>query len=395
MEKPLTPALSILTAITGAAIMVGSVLAAALAFILPQAVEDAMTMILTSLSIVGFLLGLGLLWAGWPARQRLPSPLAYARQGWAVCLILIIGFAGVALLTPEEWHQRPIFAPLHLGLAALPAFLWLNLITLAAGRYRALTFRELIAAIGSGATSIAMALPVEIIGFVISAIGVALVALLLPGGAAEINRMGALVEQWRLVPPTDMEQMLEAIASPLVLVMLFLVFVVIAPLVEEVGKTLVMGVMGFWHRPGLTQAFLWGAACGLGFAIVESITNGANGLGEVGGWLGGMSIRALASAMHMLTSGIIGLGWGFFWRKRRWMLPLAYGIAMLFHALWNLNAVMSIGGMVIGTASSSLGFIFAAIGMGLTIMLALFAPLALIGIPAVLRAREAESTPSA
>ncbi len=350
-----------------------------------------MAMIVTSLSLVGFLLGLGLLWGGWSAQQRLPSPQAYVRWGWVVCLLLIIVFAGVALLTPEEWQQRSIFAPLHLGLAALPAFLWLNLITLAAGRYRAVTFRELIVAIGSGATSIAMALPVEIVGFVISAIGVAIVALLLPGGAAEINRMGALVEQWRLVPPTDMQQILEAIASPIVLVMLFLVFVIIAPLVEEVGKTLVMSLMGFWHRPGLTQAFLWGAACGLGFAIIENVTNGASGLGERWGWLGGMGMRAFATAMHMLTSGIIGLGWGFFWRKRRWMLPLAYGIAMLFHALWNLNAVMSIGGMAIGTASSSLGLLFTAIGMGLTIMLAFFAPLALIGIPVLLRSYETKA----
>lgn len=391
MEKPFPQVLLILTAITGAAIMVGSLLGAILVFILPQAVGDAMAMVLTSLSLVGFLLGLGLLWVGWPTRQRLPSPQAYIRWGWAVCLLLIAILAGIALLTPEEWQQRPIFAPLHLGLAALPAFLWLNLVTLAAGRYRALTFRELIAAMSSGAASIAMALPLEIVGFVISAIGVALVALLLPGGLAEINRMGALVEQWRLMPPTDMEQILKAIASPIVLVMLFLVFVIIAPLVEEVAKTLVMSVLGFWRRPGLTQAFLWGAACGLGFAIVESITNGANGLGEVWGWLGGMGMRALAAAMHMLTSGIIGLGWGFFWRKRRWALLLAYGIAMLFHALWNLNAVMSIGGMAIGTANSPLGLIFAAIGMGLTILLALFAPLALIGIPVLLRSHETKA----
>lgn len=391
MLKPIPQALWSIIAITGVVIMAGSMLGVALIFILPQAVEDAMATILMSLSLVGCMLGLGLLWVGWPARQHLPSPQVYTRWGWAACLLLIVIFAGVAVLTPENWHQRPIFAPLHLGLAALPAFLWLNLITLAAGRYRALTFRELIAALSSGAASVAMALPIEIVGFVISAIVVALVALLLPGGAAEISRMGTLVEQWRLVPPTDMEQIVEAIASPIVLVMLFLVFVIIAPLVEEVAKTLVMGVMGFWRRPGLTQAFLWGAACGLGFAIIENITNGAGGLGEVEGWLGGMGMRAFAAAMHMLTSGIIGLGWGFFWRKRRWMLPLAYGIAMLFHALWNLNAVMSIGGMAIGTASASLGLILAAIGMGLTIILALFAPLALIGIPVLLRSYETKA----
>lgn len=391
MKKPLPQALWIITAVTGAVITIGSILGAVLIFVLPQAADDTLALILMSLSFVGFLLGLGLLWAGWSGWQRLPSPQIYTRWGWAVCLLLIIILVGVAFLTPEEWQQRPIFAPFHLGLAALPAFLVLALTVLTAGRYRALTFRELIAALSGGATSIMMALPVEIIGFAISAIVVALVTLMLPGGIEEINRMGAMIEKWRLMPPTNTEQMMEAIASPVVLVMLFLVFVIIAPVVEEIGKTLVMGVMGFWHRPGLTQAFIWGATCGLGFAIVESVTNGASSLGEVWGWLGGMGARALAAAMHMLTSGIIGLGWGFFWRKRRWILPLAYGTAILFHSLWNLNTVMSISGTAIGTVTSPIGFIVAALGMGLMIILALFAPAALIGIPVLLRAYESRT----
>ncbi len=391
MEKPLPQALWIITALAGAAIIAISILGAALIFILPQVTGDALAVILTGLSLAGFLLGLGLLWAGWAGRRRLPSPKVYARWGWAVCLFWIAVLVSIALLTPEDWHQRPLFGPLHLGLAALPALLLLSLMTLTAGRYRAPTLRELVATISGGASAVIVALPLEIIGLVFSAALVVLVALVLPGGTVEINRMSAMVEQWMLTPPTHMEQMLEMVASPVVLVMLFLVFAVIAPVVEEVGKTLVMGVMGFWRRPGLTQAFVWGAACGLGFAVVESITNGAAGLGEVWGWLGGMGARALAAAMHMLTSGIVGLGWGFFWRKRRWALPLAYAIAILFHGLWNLNAVMSIGGAAIGTVTSPIGFIIAALGMGLMIILALFAPLALIGIPVLLRAHESES----
>ena len=56
MEKPFPQALSILTTITGAAIMVGSLLGVILVLMLPQAVGEAMAMILTSLSFVGFLL---------------------------------------------------------------------------------------------------------------------------------------------------------------------------------------------------------------------------------------------------------------------------------------------------------------------------------------------------
>lgn len=392
MEKPLPQVLWIIAVVTGIALIIGSVLSAVLIFVLPPATKDVLMVILPGLSLIGLLLGLGLVWAGWSGWQLLPAPTVYIRWGWAICLILILLLVGIAVLIPAEWHQRPIFSLLHLGLAAIPAFLLLTLVVWTAGRYRALTYRELIAAMSGGAASIAMALPIEIIGFAISVVAIVLVALVLPGGVAEINRIGALAEQWTSMPPTDMEQIVEALASPVVLVLLFLVLVVIAPTAEEVGKTLVMGMMGFWHRPGLTKAFVWGAACGLGFGIVESVTNGANGLGELWGWLGGMGARALAVAMHMLTSGIVGLGWGFFWRKRRWVLPVAYGIAILFHALWNLNAVMTIGGTAIGTASDSLGFIVAVIGMGLMVILALFAPFALIGIPVLLRAHETESS---
>jgi hypothetical protein len=391
MKKPLPHMLWTTTAVAGAILILGSLLSTALIFVLPQTVEATMATVLMSLSLAGLLFGLGLLWAGWSGQRRLPVPQVYTRWGWVVCLLLIMILAGVAALTPDEWHQRPIFAPLHLGLAALPALFLLTLITLTAGRYRALTFRELVAAISGGAVAVVMALPVEIVGLVVGASVVVLIALVLPGGAAEINRIIALVEQWRLMPPADMGQMLEPIASPIILVMLFLVFVVIAPVVEEIVKTLVMSVMGFWHRPGLTQAFLWGAACGLGFAIIESITNGASGLGERWGWLGGMGTRAFATAMHMLTSGIVGLGWGFFWRKRRWVLPLAYIVAILFHAMWNLNAVLSIGGTGIGISTSPIGFVIAALGMGLIFILALFAPIALIGIPVVLRAYETKA----
>jgi len=388
MEKPLPQAIWIITAVTGTAILIGSILSVVLIFILPPATEDILAVVLPGLSLISFLLGLGLIWAGWSGAKRLPAPTIYTRWGWTVCLVLIIILVGIAILTPDDWHQRPIFALLHLGMAAIPAFLLFTLMTLTVGRYRALTFRRLIAAMSGGAASVALALPIEIIGLVISIIMVALVILVVPGGIEEINRISALAQQWMSMPPTDMEQILEVIASPVVLMMLFLVLVIVAPVAEEIVKTLVISVMGFWHRPGLTQAFLWGAACGLGFAIVESVTNGANGLGERWGWLGGMGARALAAAMHMLTSGIVGLGWGFFWRKRRWVLPLAYGIAMLFHALWNFNAVVSIGGTAIGTVSSSLGFVISAIGMGLMVVLALFAPFALISIPVLLRSYE-------
>lgn len=381
----------IITALTGGLAIAGSLLSMLLVFSIPQIKGNVVTVILIGVGLIGLLLGIGLLATGLTGRKHWPSPKIYTKWGWAACLALLAGFTVVAVLTPAEWHNRPIFAPLHLGLAALPACLLLSLMTLTAGRYRALTLRELVITISGSAATTLLAIPLEVIGFAICAIFVSLVAFLLPGGQAEISRIMAMVERWSVMPPTDIEEMLSIVASPVILVVLALTFAIVAPLTEEFGKTLVMGVMGIWRRPGLTTSFLWGAACGFGFAVVESVSNGASGLGEVRGWLGGMGARAAATSMHMLASGIVGLGWGLFWRKRRWALPLTYVIAVLFHGLWNLNAVAAIGGAAIGTAASPVGFVIAIIGMGLMMILALFAPLALISLPVLLRAHETES----
>ncbi|HQE91994.1 MAG TPA: PrsW family glutamic-type intramembrane protease [Anaerolineae bacterium] len=389
--KPSSPQwLWIVTAITGGGAIVVSLLSMLSVWVIPQVENNATTVILIAVGLVGLLLGMGLLATGLSGRKSSPSPKIYVQWGWAIGLALLVGLVIVAVLTPAEWHNRPIFAPLHLGLAALPAFLLLSLMTLTAGRDHTLTLRELIATMSGGAASTLMAIPVEVIGLVLCAVLVALVAFLLPGGRATIDALIAMAERWRTLPPTNIEEVFSTIASPVILVVMVLTLAIVAPLTEELGKTLVMGIMGIWRHPGLTTSFLWGAACGLGFTIVESITNGAGGLGEVTSWLGGMGARAAATGMHMLTSGIVGLGWGFFWRKRRWALPLAYLMAVLFHGLWNLAAIATMGGAAIGIATAPVGFIITAIGIGIMVILALCAPLVLIGTPVVLRSYESK-----
>lgn len=389
-EKPRPQWLWIIAALTGGLAITGSLLVILLAFIIPRVKDTVLAVILIGAGLVGLLLGMGLLITGLTGRKQWTSPQIYAKWGWAIWLALLAGFVTIALLTPAEWHNRPILAPLHLGLAAFPAFLLLSLMTLTAGRYRTLTLRELIATMSGGAAATFLAIPVEIVGFIICAILVGFVTLLLPGGEAEISQLIGTFEQWSIAPPTGIEETLSQIASPVILGVIALTFTVVAPLIEEFVKTLVMGIMGIWRRPGLTTAFLWGAACGLGFTVIEGISNGAGSLGEVMGWLGGMGARAAATSMHMLTGGIVGLGWGFFWRKRRWALPLAYIAAILFHGLWNLNAVAAIGGAAIGASASPVGFVIALAGIGLMFILALCAPLALLSIPVLLRAHETE-----
>jgi hypothetical protein len=125
----------------------------------------------------------------------------------------------------------------------------------------------------------------------------------------------------------------------------------------------------------------------LGFAWFEGISNGALALGESVGWAGSVGVRFFATAMHALTSAVIGLGWAAYWRGRRWALLGAYALAVLFHGAWNLNVILSLAGAGLGDAPP-LGTVLAVVGMGVQGGLILVALGALFGIPAVLRRRE-------
>ena len=125
---------------------------------------------------------------------------------------------------------------------------------------------------------------------------------------------------------------------------LFVQFAVIAPLVEEIAKPLV--VLPLVRNLNKREAFSIGALAGAGFAALENIVYGTAGLSI---WAGILIVRALGSALHPLGSGLVTLGWrdvirgdknaGKNWWKR-------YGIAVAIHAVWNGGSllVITLGG---------------------------------------------------
>jgi hypothetical protein len=365
-----------------------------LALLLPSIQGDPLTVMLTGVGLLSLSLGVGLTWAGLSGYYELPSPKFYSVGGLGVLLLLTAGVLGLALLIPPARQLSALFAPLHLAVIAFPGLFLLLLITWAAGREAALTLRQLMVTLTGGALTIIVALPVELIGFVVSVFIVAMVAVFVPGGEAELTRLMTLLEGWADVPPTDIDEVLNLLASPIVLSVLGLTLAVVTPLIEELGKTLILGAMGAFEQAGLTRAFVWGAACGIGFAILEGVTNGVMGLGETGGWLSGVGSRAMATVMHAITSGLIGLGWGITWRRRRsgwWALPLTYGGAVIIHGLWNFSTLLTIGGAGLGLGSTAAtpGLMLSAAGILIIGGLMLLAALALIGLPLWLRRYEA------
>jgi RsiW-degrading membrane proteinase PrsW (M82 family) len=119
--------------------------------------------------------------------------------------------------------------------------------------------------------------------------------------------------------------------------MLFIGLGLIVPLVEEAVKSLVPALAGAGQKPAVARLFLWGVASGAGFAVVEGMLNAGLGTQE---WASVALLRIGSSAMHCLTAGLTGWGWGKAWAQRRWLhLLLAYALAVATHGLWNSISV--------------------------------------------------------
>ncbi len=334
-------------------------------------------------------------WRGEAHRRFAPRhPWLWLGLPVGLAMLLLLGVSFMALINSGLSFEGLWFAPFHMALIVIPAlFILLGCIFLS-GRAAAPTWRELGLTLGSGALSTLLALPLEGLGLLISGGGILLLVWLLPGGQEEIQRLLTLVEELQHLSPEMLnpQTATSLLTSPVVLGallgMLGLMFAVVAPLVEELAKTLVVGALGFVKRPGLLTSFLWGVACGIGFAMVEGITNGGMGLeqGGAGSWVAGVGARVLSTTMHALSSGLVGLGWGYFWQGRRWVLPLSYLGALLFHGMWNLSVVLMVAGAGFILKSWLLaGVVFILGGLTLLGTLVVAAPLSLFAIPLIWR----------
>lgn len=368
----------------GLGLLVLGLASVSVTFALPEAFGAA-GVIVAGFGLIAATLGISLGVAGLRGWRNAPSMRFYSRWTWAVLLLGSIVTAISGSLMPVQLQGHALFAPFHFLMITLPGLLLLSVVTLLIGRESALSIRRTVLALASGASGVVLAIPVEVIGLMLSGMLSVAVAMVFPGGSAEVDRLLTLVQGWTVRPPTSEAEILGVVTSPVVLLALTLTLSVVTPLVEELSKTLLLGLFGMWVKPIAPVAFLWGAACGLGFAWLEGVSNGAVGLGGVGGWLGSVGVRLFATAMHVLTSGLLGLGWGWFWRGRRWALPITYGVAVIFHGLWNLNVIVSVGGLGLAASSPATGGMLVTLGVVVQLALVLLATTALIVIPLALR----------
>jgi len=127
------------------------------------------------------------------------------------------------------------------------------------------------------------------------------------------------------------------ISQPGVALTIFLYIAVLIPLVEELFKPMVIWfVLGRKLQP--LEGFLIGATAGAGYALFENLTIGATA--DI--WTFVMITRLGTTAIHMMTSGLVGWGLASAWTDKRYLrLAGAYLGAVILHGIWNGLNVLS------------------------------------------------------
>jgi hypothetical protein len=348
-------------AVTGLSIALLGLMGGVLYFVLPLVFKRGETDPL-QISIVGgtfIALGLGLGFPlGWqglssllgrPSRPFRPRPM-----GLLLVFFVLAVVAGQIVLTTD--FLAPLIFPLfHFLGAVLPplmvmAFVGQRLSSAAVP----VRWREVVLQTGSGAfLAISLAFGLEAVFGLFILFAALLVVALTPNGMAWLQELTAnLHDPLWIADPVNLSQVL---LSPSIAIALVLIFVVIAPLGEELFKPLGVALMSY-RRPEAAQAFLWGVAGGAGFAIAEGLFNTAIALES---WSMVVLLRVGSTLMHCLGSGLMGLGWYHLLRTRRpWHVLGTYAASVGLHVLWNVGAIgmaaVSLGTMASGADEISL-----------------------------------------
>ena len=290
---------------------------------------------IAALAVIGLSFGFGLISIGRNSLRGIPSATFHPPSPWRfVSLFVLCLIAGQLMLffLPTARFTSWAFPPLHILAAASPA---LAVLAFVGRRTRAASRRTVGLELSYGALLAPMgALVAELIVILVVVIAVAVVVVLTPGGIETlVDLSNSLQDPSWIEDPVNLAEM---VLSPAALTIIVVVFVILAPLIEEFLKGLGVLLLGYRLR-GQAEALLWGVACGAGFAIGESFFNGSIALE---GWGAVMVMRWGASLMHCIASGIMGLGWhGALVDRRPWRLLAAFGASTGIHALWNGAAV--------------------------------------------------------
>jgi hypothetical protein len=381
--------------------------------------EEQLTSVaeLAVLGFYGLALGLALLWhvsRDWRGARSAPFRVApLAVLGALLAFPLVIG-AGLTVLNWPLTPEGYVFPVLQLLTVLLPALVALGLIE-RAGRRRpapalaivsgglpgrdsrgndggaALTqavigppsWRRVIGALGwglSGGAAIAMIL--EVVAVLVAAVAGLLIFQLL--GYGEQVREWFDSMQNGGAGALDDATLREVAGNPWVILGAILAVGVVVPLIEETAKSLAVVILRR-RLTGPRDAFLYGAAAGVGFGLLE---NAIYNVGDLSTWWATASLRFGTLLVHALGTGLIGVGWYYALRRRNWRRLGALALAAFsVHGLWNGSQVVIIalsvqrGGVSDPLLLAQAGDVAGWVMLGWTVLLSLVAASLLIVLP--------------
>lgn len=334
----------------GGALIIVSLFLALAYFVLPVTAPINLLELSTgvaSFGAIAAIYGAVLVVLGWDL-LRGPILKNFALPRPAIFLALFVGaiLMGQVVLM-SNFAPAYFFPPLHVVASVL---IPLAVLSYASRRLPVTPARYVLAEFSwGGLATVVLALLFELIGGAIVALIAGLLILVLTGPNTLMSLLRTLTSESRDVRPlADM-----LFSNPTLLFIAggaaVFVFVILAPLFEEIFKSLGPAILISRMRPTRSTALLWGLAAGAGYAFSENLLNGQGGVSggnaASGLWAGAMVLRAGTSLVHMAATATVTMGWySAIILHRRWLLVGLLLLALFAHGLWNIIAV-AVGGI--------------------------------------------------
>jgi uncharacterized membrane protein YidH (DUF202 family) len=295
---------------------------------------------------------------------RLPSLPAWSWAAIPLLWLLVMVLATLLYEAPFAVWYIPIF---HFLAVAIPIYL---LVRIGIHTTPLGSSQRAWAVFGSGySLSLLLAITLEVLLAFLTVVVLGIYIGFNPGMLADMQRLANRIEAAR-----DIEILLPILApfikSPLALLAALGYLSFFVPIVEEIAKSIGVWLVADRLRSPM-QGFALGFLSGAGFALAESLSAT---LTPDSTWAITFMTRAASSCMHMLATGLTGMGIATF-RLEKSVLKLVglTSLAVLLHAAWNAGAILTVaGGLRVALAAPQVdipGSLLALIGAGLMLVL--------------------------
>ena len=147
----------------------------------------------------------------------------------------------------------------------------------------------------------------------------------------ELLSLADRLQQSSITPAIFESTITKLLESPGITGTIFVYIAAIVPLVEELIKPVVIWFL-LSRNPSPREGFLLGTAAGAGYALFENLAIAA----DTEAWTFVVISRIGTSAIHILTTGLVGWGLVSAWTEKRYLrFLMSLFAAVSLHGIWN------------------------------------------------------------